>query len=88
MGTKKAKAPLHHSRHFCLDCLFGQAFFRFGLYCHWLRLGYRFRFWRYFDNLFFNFPSLSEVIDVPEGYSDAVLEFYASVVTVGFGIAP
>lgn len=39
-----------------------------------------------FDNFFFNFPSLSEVIDVPPGYDDAVLEFYASEVTVDFGI--
>ena len=39
-----------------------------------------------FDEDFFNFPSLSEVIDVPPGYGDAVLEFYASEVTVEFGI--
>jgi len=39
-----------------------------------------------FDNFFFNFPSLSEVIDVPPGYSDTLLEFYASEVTVEFGI--
>lgn len=39
-----------------------------------------------FDEFFFNFPSLSEVINIPSGYSDAVLEFYASEVTVEFGI--
>lgn len=39
-----------------------------------------------FDNFFFNFPSLSEVIDAPSGYSDVVLEFYTSEVTVEFGI--
>jgi len=39
-----------------------------------------------FDDFFFNFPSLSEVIDIPPGYSDAVLEFYVSEVTVEFGI--
>lgn len=39
-----------------------------------------------FDNYFFNFPSLSEVIDIPPGYSDVVLEFYVSEVTVEFGI--
>ena len=39
-----------------------------------------------FDDYFFNFPSLSEVIDIPPGYSDAVLEFYVSEVMVEFGI--
>ena len=41
-----------------------------------------------FDNFFFNFPSVSETINVPSGYSDAVLEFYASEVTVDFGTNP
>lgn len=39
-----------------------------------------------FDSFFFHFPSLSEVIDIPAGYSDVVLEFYVSEVTVDFGI--
>jgi len=39
-----------------------------------------------FDDFFFNFPSLSEVIDIPSGYDDVVLEFYLSEVTVDFGI--
>ena len=39
-----------------------------------------------FDDFFFNFPSLSEVINVPSGYSDVVLEFYVSEVTVDLGI--
>jgi hypothetical protein len=39
-----------------------------------------------FDDFFFKFPSLSESINVPPGYSDTVLEFYASEVTVDFGI--
>lgn len=39
-----------------------------------------------FNDFFFNFPSLSEVIDIPPGYTDAVLEFYTSEVTVDFGI--
>jgi len=39
-----------------------------------------------FDASFFNFPSLYEVIDIPLGYADKVLEFYAGEVTVDFGI--
>ena len=39
-----------------------------------------------FDDFFFNFPSLSEEIPIPPGYSDVVLEFYVSEVTVDFGI--
>jgi len=39
-----------------------------------------------FDDFFFNFPSLSEVITIPPGYSDRVLELYASEVMVDFGI--
>jgi len=39
-----------------------------------------------FDASFFNFPSLCQVIDIPPGYDDSVLEFYASEVTVEFGI--
>jgi len=39
-----------------------------------------------FDASFFHFPSLSEVINIPPGYEDSVLEFYAGGVTVEFGI--
>ena len=41
-----------------------------------------------FDSSFFKFPSLYEVIDIPEGYDDAVLEFYASEVNIAFGLNP
>jgi len=44
-----------------------------------------------FDNNFFKFPSTSEEITIPSGYTsgsnDAVLEFYVGGVTVDFGIS-
>lgn len=47
-----------------------------------------------FDSDFFNFPALSQVIDVPtivspptEGYHNVVLELYLSEVSVGFGVS-
>lgn len=40
----------------------------------------------HFDDFFFKFPSLSEVINIPSGYSDVVVEFYVSEVTVDLGI--
>jgi len=39
-----------------------------------------------FDASFFNFPSLSEEITIPDGYNDSVFEFYVGEVTVDFGI--
>lgn len=39
-----------------------------------------------FDDFFFNFPSLTEVINIPSGYDDVVIEFYVSEVTVDLGI--
>lgn len=43
-----------------------------------------------FDNSFFNFPSTSEEITIPDEYisddNDSVLEFYVGEVTVDFGI--
>lgn len=39
-----------------------------------------------FDDFFFHFPSLTEVINIPSGYDDVVLEFYVSEVTVDLGI--
>jgi len=38
-----------------------------------------------FDASFFKFPSRYQVIDVPPGYDDAVLEFFVGGVTVEFG---
>jgi hypothetical protein len=38
-----------------------------------------------FDSSFFQFPSLSQVIDVPEGYSDSVVEVYSGQVEVEIG---
>ena len=40
-----------------------------------------------FDDFFFNFPSLTEAINIPSGYDDVVLEFYVSEVTVDLGIS-
>lgn len=39
-----------------------------------------------FDEEFFQFPSLYQVIDVPPGYSDSVLEFYSGEVEVELGV--
>jgi len=39
-----------------------------------------------FDASFFKFPSLSEKITIPGGYTDYVFEFYVGEVTVDFGI--
>lgn len=39
-----------------------------------------------FDAAFFHFPSLTQVIDVPAGYSDSVLELYTGVVNVELGV--
>lgn len=41
-----------------------------------------------FDNSFFHFPSTYEVITIPDGYSDKVLEFYAGEVYTSLGINP
>jgi len=38
-----------------------------------------------FDASFFKFPSRYQVIDVPSGYDDAVLDFFVGGVTVEFG---
>jgi len=47
-----------------------------------------------FDSDFFNFPAVSQVINVPtivsphiEGYHNVVLELYLSAVSVGFGVS-
>ena len=39
-----------------------------------------------FDASFFHFPSDEQVIDVPPGYSDPVLEFYSGKVEVELGV--
>jgi len=39
-----------------------------------------------FDASFFHFPSLYQVIDVPPGYSDSILEFYFGEVKVELGV--
>jgi hypothetical protein len=39
-----------------------------------------------FDASFFNFPTLTQQIDVPAGYGDAVLELYTGLVTVELGV--
>jgi hypothetical protein len=39
-----------------------------------------------FDASFFHFPSLTQVIDVPLGYSDSVLELYSGDVKVELGV--
>lgn len=39
-----------------------------------------------FDASFFKFPSLYQVIDIPDGYEDSVLEFFVGGVTVEFGV--
>jgi type II secretory pathway pseudopilin PulG len=39
-----------------------------------------------FDSAFFHFPTLTQVINVPLGYSDSVLELYAGVVNVELGV--
>jgi len=39
-----------------------------------------------FDNSFFHFPALSQTIDIPGGYSDAVLELYAGRVETALGV--
>lgn len=39
-----------------------------------------------FDNSFFHFPTTLQQIDVPAGYSDAVLELYTGFVTVELGV--
>jgi hypothetical protein len=39
-----------------------------------------------FDSAFFHFPTLTQVIGVPTGYSDSVLELYAGVVNVELGV--
>lgn len=39
-----------------------------------------------FDNPFFHFPSLSQTIDIPGGYNDAMLELYAGKVETVLGV--
>lgn len=39
-----------------------------------------------FDASFFKFPSLYQVINVPDGYEDSILQFFVGGVTVEFGI--
>lgn len=39
-----------------------------------------------FDASFFRFPSLYQVINIPDGYDDAVLEFFVGGVVVEFGV--
>ena len=39
-----------------------------------------------FDNAFFHFPSLTQIIDVPAGYVDSVIELYTGVVNVELGV--
>jgi hypothetical protein len=39
-----------------------------------------------FDNSFFHFQSLSQIINVPGGYSDAILELYAGTVETVLGV--
>ena len=39
-----------------------------------------------FDAAFFHFPSLTQVIDIPAGYSDSVLELYTGLVNVELGV--
>lgn len=39
-----------------------------------------------FDATFFHFPALSQVIDVPPGFSDSVLELYSGQVNVELGV--
>ena len=39
-----------------------------------------------FDSSFFHFSSLSQVVDLPSGYTDAVLEFYSGMVDVELGV--
>jgi len=39
-----------------------------------------------FDASFFHFPSLNQVINVPPGYDDSVLEFYSGKVEVELGV--
>ncbi len=41
-----------------------------------------------FDSSFFHFPNLEQVIDVPSGYTDAMLEFYAGTIMVDLGVHP
>jgi hypothetical protein len=39
-----------------------------------------------FDSTFFHFPSLSQQIDVPQGYDNSILEFYSGRVNVELGV--
>jgi len=39
-----------------------------------------------FDASFFHFPCLYQVVDVPPGYSDSVLELYSGGVSVELGV--
>jgi len=39
-----------------------------------------------FDASFFHFPTLTQIIDVPAGYSDSVLELFTGLVTVELGV--
>jgi hypothetical protein len=39
-----------------------------------------------FDNTFFHFPSQSQIINIPVGYNDAILELYAGTVETVLGV--